>query len=197
MKNRAKYAVLGLCIEFGGLTATIPASADVFWNLKAEEQNPSLNLNPQMCMGISGGDPGGHVKVGTPIIVWDCNPSNDQVWNQIPLAGGNEIVDEATDPSGNSVCLYDKGGVNDRGTQLTVADCNGNYSERFDFLPVTQDAQGYMCYRIQSAVSGRYVGVANASANPVKDGMSVIMWDPTGSDDQVWCQHPDPVIHIS
>lgn len=197
MRKNAKCGALGLAVAIGAgsLAVARPANADVFWNLKAEQED--INGNVAICMGIAGGDPGGHVNVGTSIIVWNCNISNDQVWNQVSVSiTASELQDFATDPSGNSICLNDKGGTNDRGTQLNVADCNGGTAEQFIFSFVQADAWGDPCFTIQAASSRRFVGVANAQVNPVQPGMSVVMWDRTSSNDQVWCRHPDPVVPI-
>jgi hypothetical protein len=193
MRNIVTCIALGLSITAGSLAIATPASAFVFWNLKAEQAGKPI------CMGVSGGDPQGHVTAGTHIIVWDCNYSNDQVWNW--NVDALNFVDAVTDSAGNSMCLNDTGDSPtrgaDRGAQVTISECTGAYIQEFGFFPLgNPDADGDQCGNIFNYASGRVVGVANAEVNPVKDGMSVIMWDYNGSTDQIWCMHPNPVIHV-
>jgi hypothetical protein len=190
MKKIVTCAALGLSVTAGTLAIATPASAFVLVNLKAENEGHSI------CMGVSGGDPGGHVTAGTHIIVWDCNFSSDQAWSFAGPPPYFELVDTATDTAGRSMCLNDSGGVNDRGAQVTIAACNATLPQRFEFNYVGYDGSGAPCYNMIDANSSRVVGVANAQANPVTDGMSVVMWDNNGSADQVWCVHPNPVIHV-
>jgi hypothetical protein len=190
MKKILTCAALGLSITAGSLAIATPASAYVLWNLKAEQEGHAI------CMGVSGGDPGGHVTSGTHIIVWDCNYSSDQAWSFGGYPPGFEWVDAATDTAGHSMCLNDSGGNNDRGAQVTIAECTDYTPQRFLFNWVGNDSSGAPCYNMADVGTNRVVGVANASVNPVQDGMSVVMWDSNGSADQVWCVHPNPVIHI-
>jgi hypothetical protein len=201
MRNNAKCTALGLCIVAGGLAMAEPAKADVLWNLKAEKQSPSKAI----CMGIAGGANGDEVKDGTNIIVWDCiNGVDDQIWSRIPdTAFGNFfdnlnvlIEDRALD-SGSPACITDKSNgtsTGDKGVQLAIGVCSQtNLAQQFLFEDMHEnDPAGFPCFLIQSGLSGRFIGVANAQANPVKRGLAVIMWDRTPSDDQVWCVHPNP-----
>jgi hypothetical protein len=159
-----------------------------FANRKAAIEGHSI------CMGVSGGDPGGHVTSGTHIIVWDCNASNDQVWSITGFAPNFVFQNAATNASGGgSMCLTDPGGSADKGAQVIIAPCTGGFGQQFQMMG---DPGGSGCYLFKNVGSGRVVGVANASANPVKDGMSVIMWDANGSADQLWCPQSPPVIPI-
>jgi hypothetical protein len=172
-----------------------------FWNLKAEEDN--LGADEEMCLGIAGGVLGNGYPFDRPIIVWDCNGSPDQMWTrtfQSDRSGQSGVVDLVDSSLGlfegesyYPVCLWneDFGVKPSDGLAMTSEYCpdQGPYHGGFVFQYVQNDALGYPCYRLQDPQSGLYVGVANAQANPVQNGMPVIFWDRTPSDDQVWCDH--------
>jgi hypothetical protein len=201
MTNNARCAALGLCLVVGGLATAEPAKADMLWNLKAEKQNPSKAI----CMGIAGGANGGEVKDGTKIIVWDCiNGVDDQIWTRTAdtyfgnfFGNLNVLIENRALDSGSPACLTDISNgtsTGDKGVQLEITVCSqSSVSQQFVFHDMHEnDPAGYPCYLLASDASGRVVGVANASANPVQRGMPVIMWDRNTSDDQVWCVHPNP-----
>lgn len=188
MKNIVKCAALGLSIMAASLATAKPAAALPpmnLVNLKAQQEGHAI------CMGIAGGDPGGHVTAGTKIIVWDCNISNDQAWILNGFAPITQFQDVATDTWGRSMCLNDPGGINDKGVQLNIARCGGP-NQSF----VLQGTSLEGCFNLVNTNSNRVVGVANAQTNPVKDGMGVIMWDANGSADQIWCLKEAPIIVI-
>lgn len=171
-----------------------------FWNLKAEEENSGVDAS--MCMGIAGGLTGGVVKYGTNVVVWDCNSSPDQRW----------VRTFQTDPSGQSgkfdlvngafahlspgdktypVCLWGYDVKPVQGEQMKSEYCPDLLGTHEDFVMnfVKSDAYGYPCFTLQNPETGLYVGVANAQNNPVRNGMNVVLWSRTASDDQVWCDH--------
>jgi hypothetical protein len=199
MSSQRARAGFGLSILAAAWTVAAPVRADTFWNLKAERTNAPANQ--AMCMGISGGDPGGYANEGTPIIVWNCNGSNDQTWitwsfdNPPNLFMFEDIAIDGTRPRvGYGLCLSDTGGYKSS-TALKVTSCESAYtSQQFTLTNITTDSYGDDCYYITDG--NGYIGVANAGVNPVKAGMSVISWPYTGSDDQIWCRHPDPRIVI-
>ena len=172
-----------------------------FLNLKAEEDN--VGLDQEMCMGIAGGVLGSGYPFDRNIIVWDCNGSPDQTWTrtfQTDRSGQSGVVDLVDGSLGMfggepdyPVCLWNEDfGVKPfDGLQLTTEYCpdQGSYQGGFVFKYVQNDAFGYPCFTLQDPQSGLYVGVANAQANPVQNGMPIIFWDRTPSDDQVWCDH--------
>jgi hypothetical protein len=206
MRNNAKGTALGLCIVAGALAMTEPASAEVFWNLKAEKQTPSKAI----CMGIAGGANGSEVNDGAKLVVWDCNSADDQKWSRTPdtyfgnfFGNGNVLVENLATINGSPACITDSSNgtsTGDKGVQLAMRVCSqSNLSQQFTFIDMhVNDSAGYPCYTIVNDSLYRYVGVANAQANPVQRGMAVVMWDRTSSDDQVWCVHPNPppiVVH--
>jgi hypothetical protein len=181
-------------------------SGSTFWNLKAEDEN--TGPDQEMCLGIAGGVQNGGLQPGTPAIVWDCNGSPDQVWSRTfqsdPTAqsGVMNFVDSAIFPSSNGqqypMCLETADNVwspdnTPDGGQLGAGYCpqyeGVGTTEDFILSYVQNDAFGYPCYTIQNSGSGLYVGVANAQDNPVQNGMAVILWDRTDSEDQIWCDH--------
>ncbi len=172
-----------------------------FLNLKAEEDN--VGADQEMCLGIAGGVLGTGYPFDRPIIVWDCNGSPDQMWTrtfQSDRSGQSGVVDLVDSSLGlfegepdYPVCLWneDFGVKPSDGLGLTTEYCpdQGPYQGGFVFKYVQNDAFGFPCFTLQEPQSGLYLGVANAQANPVQNGMSVIFWDRTPSDDQVWCDH--------
>jgi hypothetical protein len=199
MKHMTKCVTLGLAVLAGGLAMATPASASVFFNRKATDEGH------QICMGVAGGvDNSGNLK-GNKLVVWACNDSEDQTWNEDPVASFDALQDVGT-LGGTPACLVDTGGANDRGTQLVVQTCNQSLpSEEFIFTEQMTCINGSCapetdgvgpCFRIQNQTSRRFIGVANAAVNEVQNGMEIIMWDMTASDDQVWCQHPDPHFNL-
>ena len=172
-----------------------------FLNLKAEEDN--VEADQEMCMGIAGGVLGTGYPFDRDIIVWDCNGSPDQMWTrtfQSDPSGQSGVVDLVDSSLGlfegesyYPVCLWNEffGVKPYDGLQMTTEYCpdEGPYHGGFVFNYVQNDALGYPCYTLQDPQSGLYVGVANAQANPVQNGMPIIFWDYSGSDDQVWCDH--------
>ncbi|HTQ06323.1 MAG TPA: RICIN domain-containing protein [Polyangiaceae bacterium] len=190
MKKLVASAMLGLSVVASASTATKPAAAAapiISWeNLKA------LQAGHKICMGVSGGPHNGRINDGTHIIVWDCTLVTDQVFTVASATQGEQIQDQVPDPALHTMCLNDTGGTNDRGAQVTIAPCNGSSAQEFNQISV-----GSGCFLLQNVASGRVIGVANASANPVSDGMSVIMWDFNGSADQMWCPVAATSIPIS
>ncbi len=175
-----------------------------FWNLKAEEENTGNDA--MMCMGISGGVLGSGYPFDRNIIVWDCNNSPDQMWTrtfQSDRSGQSGVVDLVNSSLGlfegepdYPVCLWDEDiGIKlnpaDAGLEMTTEYCpdQGPYQGGFVFKYVQTDGYGYPCYTIQAQQSGLYLGVANAQNNNVQNGMDVILWPQTPSDDQIWCDH--------
>ena len=181
--------------------AALAAGMSQFWNLKAEEENTGDDA--AMCMGISGGVSGGVVQYGTPIIVWDCNGSPDQTWmrtfqsdpsqqsGQVDLVDGVPAYLSSSDPAPFPVCLWGYHSTPARGEQMKAEYCPELVTthEDFVFSFVQNDAYGYPCYTLQNPETGLFLGVSNAQSNPVRNGMNVILWDRTPSDDQVWCDH--------
>lgn len=178
------------------------AGSSQFWNLKAEEEN--LDADAAMCMGIAGGvQSGGVVNYGTHVIVWNCNGSPDQEWTRTfqtdpsGQSGEVDLVDSVpahffdSNDAGYPVCLWGYHGTPVEGEQLEAQYCHDLLAAHEDLIMnyVVNDAYGYPCFTLQNPETGLYVGVANAQANPVQNGMSVIMWERTESDDQVWCDH--------
>jgi hypothetical protein len=208
MRYTLKCAAVGLPVLVGGLAMTAPARASEFWNLKAELEN--AGADQYMCMGISGGpwtspetdEPA--VNAATQIIVWDCNDNQDQTWNRTPdtvpawqYHPPEWIRDAVNDQFGNPMCLSTWGG-RDTGPNLYAGYCEPTYPGPsdgidYDFTYVQDDPMGFPCFRIQDHYSGLYVGVADAQdPNPIQNGMAVILWDRTSSNDQVWCDHAPP-----
>ena len=165
------------------------ASPHVFWNLKAEEEN--TGADQAMCIGIAGGaSAAGEVSEGTGLIAWNCNDAVDQMWQfngiNVPLRN----VATGLFTPGSPQCAWDLSPTNpNSANQMAIGDCVSNSRQQFSYSYVESDESGFPCYLIQNAATGKYIGVANAQANPVQNGMEIVTWERTPSDDQLWCDH--------
>lgn len=185
MKNIVKCAALGLSVAASSLAIAKPASANpwYFANFKANQEGNSI------CMGVSGGvDQHGHIADGTHIITWTCSGAWDQDWTADPVPGQplqNVFRNKAQDAAGNNMCLTDASFSSDRGQPLTVYPCSNNGTggpgQRFQTLNGPNGG-----FLLMNVYSGRVIGVANGQANPITNGMAIIMWDRNGSPDQEW-----------
>lgn len=189
-----------LALMLGGLAIATPAKAEIFVNRKGTREGHS------MCMGVAGGvDSSGRLK-GNKLVVWQCTGSQDQSWIENALGTSfKQIQDLSNLSNGSPACLIDPINFNltDNGNQLLVGGCNSSAGEEFiltqqqtcingSCVPET-DGVGN-CFRIQDQLTKSFVGVANGQANPITNGMEIIMWSFTPSEDQVWCVHPNPVM---
>jgi hypothetical protein len=168
------------------------ASAHVFWNLKAEEE--SMGSGQGICLGsVYDPTPFGETEPGLIAVARNCDGDLDQLWQPIGYDGVSvRLQTAATDYSGNPLCLDDWNDTTNpsTGNQLSAADCGRTPAEQlFQYTYVESDESGFPCYAIQNTASGKYIGVANAQANPVQQGMDIITWIRTPSDDQLWCDH--------
>jgi len=166
-------------------------ASHVFWNLKAEEEN--TGADQAMCLGVSGGASAtGELAEGTGLKVWNCNDALDQMWqNNIGANVPLENVATGLYSTGSPLCAWDlSDSSHNTGNVMEIGDCtSSNARQQFTYQYIESDKFGYPCYLIQSAATGKYIGVANAQANPVQNGMDVKTWDRTPSDDQIWCDH--------
>ncbi len=189
MRNIAACAVLGLSVVAGNLAITKPAAAlppFALVNKKAQL------AGTQECMGVSGGPHNGRITGGTNIITWECTYATDQVfsWVQSPGLATFMFQDQVSGPQGQAMCLTDMGLPGDSGKPVQIQPCTGGWGQQFWIL--TDNG----CYWIQNAYSGRVMGVANGSNNPITHGMQIVMWDENGSFDQEWCPASVPTIPI-
>ncbi len=171
------------------------------WNLKAEEENTGADAS--MCIGIAGGvQNGGVVNYGTGVVIWDCNGSPDQQWTrtfqsdpsgtsgQMDLVNSVQAHRSANDGT-YPVCLFGSADTPIDGDTMKAQYCPEESGIHTDFVfnYVQNDAYGFPCFTLQNPETGLYLGVANAQANPVQNGMNIIWWDQTPSHDQIWCDH--------
>jgi hypothetical protein len=184
MRNIAACALLGLSVVASNLAVTKPAAAlppFVLVNDKSELADPN---HPQ-CMGVSGGPHNGHITGGTNIITWECTFATDQVFTfaQTPGLATFMFQDQITGPQGQAMCLTDVNYSSDSGKPVQIEPCTGGRGQQFWLLGNNG------CFWIQNAYSGRVMGVANGSANPIKHNMQIVMWDENASTDQLWCPY--------
>lgn len=191
MNAMIRSGILGAVAIGATIALPKPASAEIFVNFKGSLASTSE------CIGVSGGVDLNENLKGTSIITWNCTGSEDQSWTENTFNGFTQLQDFAK-LSGHPACLADPGANgSDSGVQLTVAVCNSLVATQ-EFVLRDQnftDPTGGECFKIQNLRTGNVVGVANGSDSRTKivDGMRIIMWPDNGSNDQIWCKHPDPI----
>jgi hypothetical protein len=150
------------------------------------------NYQTGLCLGVAAGTP----TRGTPLVVWTCDQSANQNWQQLTGAsfvGWIELQNFVADDR----CMNDIGNVlSSDGTKIGIDKCyDTDYggvilNDSFQAHYVGNDLNGNECYNFvdQNALA---VGVSGGKTG---NGQPIILWsnfhDPYNHPDQIWCVYP-------
>jgi hypothetical protein len=175
MKNCVIKAALSLSIFCGVLM--MARSANALWN-------PSFylkNYNSGLCLAAWGGS----MSPGTPIIQWDCDHTESQVWMWLPYSSPTpQIVNFFNQDK----CIGVEGASTELRAPLILWDCNGSSDQKWWFAeqPAYSMPGAGDCYMIKNINSGMIMAVPLSSTQP---GETIIQYGTYAAPtpDMFWC----------
>ena len=145
------------------------------------------NYQTNYCLGVRAGTP----TVGTTLVVWDCDGSANQNWQQTTLANGLYRVKNFV---ANDRCLdatRQPYGTYPKGDSVDINLCDSPTASVWDVTPAGPDLSGHPCYQFSNSYDGTVPMVMGVSAGSTARGASVIIWDDfynaNTHPDQYWC----------
>lgn len=146
------------------------------------------NYQTNFCLGVAAGNP----NPGTKLVVWDCDGTANQNWQEVvPLGNRTQIrnmigTNRCLDVTRGQYVSYTNGSAAD------IAYCDAPTTQSFSVITAGKDMAGHQCYQFWNQYGPNNIPlVLGVSAGNPNRGAPVITWEnfsnPNTHPDQYWC----------